>query len=143
MRFCERNCEAQSLTRTSCSWDNRILLVELLLPNKSDALAYLDSGSKAPTRYARALLLFGATLEPYLQEYQVGPLPVSKGSTHVSLLDYPFNKGKGYQRIYDLDYIAIAEYNYKIGTSIKDITKKLLNGVSMPLLLSILADFLT
>ena len=104
-------------------------MVDQLQPNKSDALAYLDSGAQAPVRYARALLLYGATDEPYLREFQVGPLPISNGSTQVFPLDYPYNKGQGYQRIYDLDLLEIANYNYEVGANVTDLTSKLLNGV--------------
>ena len=112
------------------SWDNKLLNVELLRPNKSDALSYLDSRSPAPDRYARVVILFGATLEPYIQEYQVGPLPVNNGSTTLSTLDFIYNKGKGYQRVYDADKMALAAFNYQIGASVADITQSLLNGVS-------------
>ena len=106
------------------------MLVELLQPNKSDALSYLDANSAAPERHARAVVRFGATLEPYIQEYQVGPLPVANGSTVLAPLDHIYNKGKGYQRIYDLDNVELAVFNYGIGTSIADVTQRLLNGVS-------------
>lgn len=107
------------------------MLVDLLQPNKSDALAYFDSGSKEPARYARALIVVGATDEPYLREYQVGPLPVKDGFTQVFPLDYPFNKDKGgYQRIYNLDLLAIAQFNFQVGANVTDITQDLLNGVS-------------
>lgn len=104
--------------------------VELLQPNKSDALAYLDAGSAAPDRYARTVIRFGATLEPYVQEYQVGPLPVVNGSTSLAPLDYIYNKGRGYQRLYDADAAALAAFTSEVGASIVDITKSLLNGVS-------------
>lgn len=104
--------------------------VELLQPKKADALAFFDSGAAAPDRYARAVVQFGATLEPYIQEYQVGPLPVANGSTTLAPLDSIYNKGKGYIRIYDHDQEALAAFTYQIATSIADITKLLLNGVS-------------
>ncbi|KAL8725316.1 MAG: hypothetical protein Q9181_006455 [Wetmoreana brouardii] len=112
------------------SWDNKIIVVELLQPNKSDALSYLASRSAAPTRHARVLIRFGATLEPYLQEYQVGPLPVVNGSTTLAPLDYIYNKGKGYQRLHDVDTDAIAAFTYGIGAKLGDITKQLLNGTA-------------
>ena len=152
------------------SWDNKIILVELLQPNKSDALSYLDNGAAAPDRYARAELKFGATEEPYLQEYVVGPLPVPNGpaytipgsngtlnssvpapdgtaggagpmkrslndttgsATKLEELNYIYNKGKGYQRVYDQDKVAIAAFTYQISASIQDLTLQLFNGVSL------------
>ncbi|KAL8775892.1 MAG: hypothetical protein Q9194_003537 [Teloschistes cf. exilis] len=99
----------------SSPWDNKIIAVELLQPNKSDALSYLDSDTQAPVRNARALIRFGATLEPYLQEYLVGPLPVAAGKTTVAPLDYIFNK-------------AFA-YGYA-STNLSDISQQLLNGTA-------------
>ena len=99
-------------------------------PNKSDALSYLNSGAAAPVRYARAVIQFGATLEPYIQEYQVGPLPVVNGSTTLASLDSIYNKGKGYIRVYDQDSVALVAFSYQISTGIADITQSLLNGVS-------------
>lgn len=104
--------------------------VELLQPKKSDALSFFDSGAAAPDRYARAVIRFGATVEPYIQEYQVGPLPVVNGSTTVTTLDSIYNKGKGYIRVYDQDTTELVAFSYQISTSIADITQSLLNGVS-------------
>ncbi|KAL8685663.1 MAG: hypothetical protein Q9218_007622 [Villophora microphyllina] len=113
------------------SWDNKILTVELLQPNKSDAISYLDSTSQAPVRQARAILRFGATLEPYLQEYVVGPLPVAAGKTTVAPLDYIFNKGRGYQRLYNVDIDALTAFAYGYAAAnISDISQQLLNGTA-------------
>ncbi len=90
-------------------------------------------GSPAPVRYAQALIRFGATLEPYLQEFQVGPLPVNNGSTTLAPLDYIYNKGKGYQRIYNVDTDELAVFTYGIGSNVADITQLLVNGVSQSL----------
>ncbi|KAL8725493.1 MAG: hypothetical protein Q9166_007313 [cf. Caloplaca sp. 2 TL-2023] len=112
------------------SWDNKILQVELLQPNKSDALSYLKSTSAAPDRYARAIIRFGATLEPYIQEYQIGPLPIANRSTILAPLDFIYNKGRGFQRLYDVDLEALAAFTAGIGASIADVTQLLLNGTA-------------
>jgi len=70
-------------------------------------------------------------LEPYIQEFQVGPLPVNNASTTVAPLDYIYNKGKGYQRIYDVDTDELAAFTYGIGANVADITQLLVNGVSV------------
>ena len=100
-------------------------------PNKSDALLYLDGNSAAPARYARVVIRFGATLEPYVQEYQVGPLPINNGTSTVAQLDYLYNKGRGYQRIYNVDAETMAAFTYTVAARISDITQQLLNGVSV------------
>ena len=105
------------------------MTIDLLQPNKSDAIKYLDQGGPAPPRYAHATLQFGATLAPYIQEYQVGPLPITNQSA-VTELNYIYNSGRGRQRIYNADSIPIAEFQYKIGIQVANITQRLLNGVS-------------
>lgn len=60
----------------------RSLLVELLLPNKTDTLDYIDGRTAAPpTRYARVVVDIRATENPYIQDLQVGPLPISSKTT--------------------------------------------------------------
>ncbi|KAL9111597.1 MAG: hypothetical protein Q9187_007909 [Circinaria calcarea] len=117
------------------AWDNVILTVELLQPNKSDALSYLDSGAQAPARYAKTTLQFGATLEPYIQEYMVGPLPATNGTAtngtaSYAELNYIYNKGSGRQRVYNADALALATFNVEVGAGIADITQALLNGTA-------------
>ncbi|KAL9609939.1 MAG: hypothetical protein Q9167_005335 [Letrouitia subvulpina] len=88
------------------------------------------TSSAAPDRYARVIIRFGTTLEPYIQEYQVGPLPLTNRSATVTRLDYPFNKGRGYQRVYDLDVEELTAFTYGVSASIVDITQLLLNGTA-------------
>ncbi|KAF1987640.1 putative membrane copper amine oxidase [Aulographum hederae CBS 113979] len=61
------------------SWDNTVLLVELMLPNKTDVLPYLDGNGPEPTRYAHVVLDHRATTEPYYADLLVGPLPIQEG----------------------------------------------------------------
>lgn len=46
-------------------------------------------------------------------------------------LNYPYNKGKGYQRVYDQDVAEIAAWTYSVAASIQDLTLLLFNGVSI------------
>ncbi|KAM0548794.1 hypothetical protein ACHAPJ_009791 [Fusarium lateritium] len=114
----------------STSWDNVIVSMDLLQPNKTDALAYLEGNSSAPARYARATLQFNSQLQPYIQEYMVGPLPIQKGVTKCEELNYMFTSGRGRIKVYNADTDAIAAFNLKVGTDIKNITKQLLNGTA-------------
>ncbi|KAF4440787.1 hypothetical protein F53441_12195 [Fusarium austroafricanum] len=100
------------------------------VPNKTDALAYLEKHGPAPARYARATIQFNSQLQPYIQEYMVGPLPVRKGSTRYEELNYMFTSGRGRINVYNADSEAIAAFNLQVGTEIKDITKQLLNGTA-------------
>ena len=105
------------------------MLVQLLQPNKSDALPYLNGEGPKPLRYSAATIQFQATLEPYLQEYIIGPLPVSNQTT-VQPLNYPFNKGVGRQRIYNADAGAYGDFLANISASVEDILMQMFNGVS-------------
>ncbi|KAE8553836.1 hypothetical protein EYB25_002374 [Talaromyces marneffei] len=109
------------------SWDNVIVLVQVLQPNKTDALPYLNGEGSKPLRYATATLQFQATLEPYLQEYIIGPLPISKKTT-VQPLNYPFNKGVGRQRIYNADAGAYGDFLANVSKSVEDILMEMFNG---------------
>ncbi|WVO21367.1 uncharacterized protein IAS62_002675 [Cryptococcus decagattii] len=61
-------------------WDNTTTVVDILPPNKTEALSYMDGNGIKPERWAIASLLCGATEEPYAQNLIVGPLPVSEDS---------------------------------------------------------------
>ncbi|XP_036691534.1 retina-specific copper amine oxidase isoform X3 [Balaenoptera musculus] len=56
-------------------FDNCVFSVELQLPPKAAALAYLDRGSPPPAREALAIVFFGGQAQPNVTELVVGPLP--------------------------------------------------------------------
>jgi primary-amine oxidase len=56
-------------------------MVELLFPNKTDALPFMDGGSKKPARYAKVMLAVSVVADAYLNEIVVGPLPISSATT--------------------------------------------------------------
>ncbi|BCS14298.1 hypothetical protein ALUC_60854A [Aspergillus luchuensis] len=117
-------------------WDNTITLVELMRPNKSDVLQYLDHDQPPPTRYAHVVLDVRATLDPYYAEILVGPLPVTDQSATTWVpLEYPYTrKTQGRIRNLDADHDTIhSEWLYKISASIADITLDLFNGTALGL----------
>lgn len=70
----------------SNSDDNSILLVEVLQPNKSDVLSYLNGSSGPPPRWARAVITQGASAEPHIANYMVcAELPSASLSCLISL----------------------------------------------------------
>ncbi|KAJ7186602.1 copper amine oxidase [Mycena filopes] len=111
------------------AWDNAIEVVDLVQPNKTDALAYLDHGGPLPPRYALARIVFGATEEPYLQEFIVGPLPISKHSTYESL-DWPTTSGSSKIRNYNADDDLLTQWNLDVTATVADIVLDLLNGTA-------------
>ena len=53
------------------SYDNHVKSLELLQPNKTDVLPYLDGTSGPPERWARVVIVQGATEIPYVVTYMV------------------------------------------------------------------------
>jgi hypothetical protein len=54
---------------------------EVLHPNKSDALSYLDGKGPAPPRMAQIAVAFNTVDRPFVQHFSVGPLPLSSRTT--------------------------------------------------------------
>lgn len=81
-------------------YDNYLMWIETLRPNKTDAVAYLDNNGPLPSRNARAVVFLGT--EEYLsedypngywQELQIGPLNTN-ATPAISDLDYLYSKSK-------------------------------------------------
>lgn len=120
-----------SLSAAAGEWDNTVLLVELMQPNKSDALAYIDGSSAAPLRYAHVVLDVRATLAPTYTDILVGPLPVQNGTTTWQPLEYPYtNNAGGKVRNTDADEDTRHAWVLNITGSISDITLDLWGGVA-------------
>ena len=98
-----------------CRWDNWIGTVDLVKPKKADAIAYTENGGEKPARYAKAIINFQASTEPYLQEYKIGPLPVTD-STTVTPLGISI-------RNYDADGDAVYEMIEESAAEMEDIIK--------------------
>ncbi|EJF56720.1 amine oxidase catalytic domain-containing protein [Dichomitus squalens LYAD-421 SS1] len=60
--------------------DNYIYRIEAYRPPKKDAVAYLDNPeqSSPPEKYAHVVIHHGSASEPYVQDYLVGPIPISE-----------------------------------------------------------------
>ncbi|KAL8363430.1 hypothetical protein RB601_009280 [Gaeumannomyces tritici] len=112
-------------------WDNTIISVEVMRPNKTDALAYMDGNGPAPPKYARVTLDQRATENPVIAELLVGPLPIDLATTSWSPLAYPFTKASG-GRVRNLEADAGESLHerwlYRHTRDIADVTRDLLNG---------------
>ncbi|KAH8686036.1 membrane copper amine oxidase [Tricladium varicosporioides] len=117
-------------TEDAGEWDNTLLLIEVMDPNKTDVLNYFAGTGTAPTRYAHVILDNRATEEPNYQDLLIGPLPLQNGSLTVQELTYPYTrKTEGKVRNLNADQdSAWSEYMYNITGSILDITLDLWNG---------------
>ncbi|KAF7290310.1 Amine oxidase [Mycena chlorophos] len=120
-----------NLTATviATSWDNAIEVVDLVAPNKTDALNYLDNGGPIPPRYALARIAFGAPEKPYLQDFIVGPLPITNESTYASL-DWQTTKGVAKINNNVPDDETTLEWCYNVTATVADIVLDLLNGTA-------------
>ncbi|KAG0134675.1 copper amine oxidase [Tuber indicum] len=121
---------AQGLNLTAfdnaSAWDNRVEVTELLPPNKTDVLTYLDGSGPAPKRYARVVISFGATENPYWQEFMVGPIPVVQSVTKIEPLNYLYNKGEGKSPNYAADDKVRRAWLGLIALNMSDITLDIL-----------------
>ncbi|KAH8804603.1 copper amine oxidase [Xylogone sp. PMI_703] len=78
------------------SYDNVVMFIEALQPNKTDVLKYLKGDHTAPPpRWAQVVISEGAVEHARIMNYMVGPLPVSS-STEIRPLDYCYNAGRSY-----------------------------------------------
>ncbi|KAF2179308.1 amine oxidase catalytic domain-containing protein [Zopfia rhizophila CBS 207.26] len=132
LQYLHSNSSGLNLTaaESAGSWDNRIALVELLQPNKTDTISFLANanGTNGPPRYARATILFGATADPYVQDYMVGPLPVTS-STKIQPLTFLYNnKSPGKIMVANADGDSTTVLFDSIGSSIDEITRKFWNA---------------
>ncbi|RGP60861.1 hypothetical protein FSPOR_10362 [Fusarium sporotrichioides] len=120
------------------SRDNKIMSVELMMPNKTDVLPFLSDKSKVPTRYALATVMFGAPENAYLQEFKVGPLPITSGSAVMPYTYTNTKKGDGKISVINPDAEDYGNFNLKIMKEAEDVTKRLWNltvedGLQIPL----------
>lgn len=116
------------------SWDNAVLLIELMQPNKSEVIPYIDGDATAPARYAHVVLDNMATDEPHYADILVGPLPVQNGTTTWQPLEYPYTKQAGGKvRNLDADHDLLSEWRYNVSATVSDITLDLWGGTALGL----------
>lgn len=112
-------------------WFHR-LLVELMVPNKTDSVAYIDQGECSPSRYAHVVIDNRAIEDAYYQDLLVGPLPIDNATASYEPLDYTHTrKSAGKVRNIEADEDLVSEWRYKIGSEIADITMDLWGGTAM------------
>lgn len=83
------------------AYDNYLMWIETLRPNKTEAIEYLDHNGKIPERWARASIFLGTDEyttdeypDGYWQELKIGPLGVNGTTPEVSELDFLYTKSK-------------------------------------------------
>lgn len=70
---------------------NYITVMDAMMPNKREALDYLDGGGERPGRYAKVIAVRGADVPAKVVEYKVGPLPLSSDTTLEVLSEGPYD----------------------------------------------------
>ncbi|KAK8110994.1 uncharacterized protein PG998_007451 [Apiospora kogelbergensis] len=109
---------------------NRELSDAITFLFKDKELNLTEDGGKLRARspvYARANLLFGATEEPYMEEFVVGPLPLSD-STAAHPLSFFSNRQKGSKiRVHDADFATDGDLSKAFLAEAADILKILWN----------------
>jgi primary-amine oxidase len=106
------------------------LMVEIMPPNKTDVVSYLDGHGVAPARYAHVIIDQRATLEPYYQDLLVGPLPLNNSTVKYESLTYTYTrKTEGRVRNIDADQdVLFYEWIFNQTASLLDVTLHLWNG---------------
>ncbi|GAA5979366.1 hypothetical protein JCM11641_005014 [Rhodosporidiobolus odoratus] len=110
-------------------WDNAIGAIDLATPNKTETLEYLAGTAGVPPRMALATILVGATDEPYVEEFLVGPLPVSEETT-VSPYSFRTTKGTSKQRRYDAEEDTQYEVYAEVAAEVDDVIEAILGAPS-------------
>lgn len=119
--------DSKSHDGTTTTKDNTVNLVELLRPNKSDVVAYLDHAGPAPPRWARLSTLETKNDQAFIVEYMVGPLPPSN-DTELLPLNYPHNSGRNWIETPISNVFAMLDWALEIGENASDITLALLGA---------------
>jgi primary-amine oxidase len=106
-------------------------IIELLRPNKSDVVNYLDDDGPEPVRWARLSVSESKGDEAYLVEYQLGPLPTSN-ETQLLPLTHIYNSGRNYVQTPMPDVVSLMEWAMEIAVNASDITLELLGTKADP-----------
>ncbi|KAK3689470.1 hypothetical protein B0T22DRAFT_376614 [Podospora appendiculata] len=104
--------------------DDILLVAELLRPNKTDAIAFLDRSGPAPLRFARVTVKRNSVEPPDVAEFLVGPLGHS-GQT-IEPLRFVYNSGRSATVNPAADVVALSRWMDEIALEVADIIDNLL-----------------
>jgi primary-amine oxidase len=112
---------------TGSSWENTVRSIELLQPNKSDIVSYLDHSAGAPSRWAHVVV--GEKVQPRARaaHYMVGPLNQEESMTALPLT-YWFNSGRNYMNVSSAGDLDVMLFMLSVASNISDITMDLLGA---------------
>jgi primary-amine oxidase len=101
------------------------------VPNKTEAIKYLDLNSSIPSRWARVTINVGTSEPASIFEYMVGPLPACE-YTKILPLTFPYNSGRNFVRNPLPNYEDILEWFSKLGHEVSDIVDDLIGEAINP-----------
>ncbi|KIW24633.1 uncharacterized protein PV07_10337 [Cladophialophora immunda] len=107
--------------------NNPLSLIELLRPNKTSVVDYLDHNGPVPDRWARLSAVETKGDDAFIVEYMVGPLPPSN-KTQLLPLTYCHNSGRNYVQSPISDVFALLDWALSIGENASDVTQDLLGA---------------
>lgn len=126
--FILKTCTHLNLTtHPHSSRDNFINSIEILRPNKTDAVPYLYEDGSIVERWAKVSLAENHSDGPRIVYYMVGPLPLTEKAA-VHPLSYVFNSGSNWVRNPVYDFAAIQEFGMQLANNVSDITQELLGA---------------
>jgi primary-amine oxidase len=114
--------------------DLPVYLIELLRPNKSDVVDYLDNGGAFPERWARVSTLKSEGDDAFIMDWMVGPLPGPSSSSNTTMqilpLTYNHNSGRHSVQSPVQDVFAMLDWALSVGQNASDITQFLLGATT-------------
>ncbi|KAK3317705.1 copper amine oxidase [Cercophora scortea] len=110
--------------RAATHADDILLVAELLRPNKTDAVAFLDRSGPAPLRFARVTVKRNSVEPPDVAEYLVGPLGHS--SQTIEPLRFVYNSGRSATVNPAADVVALSRWMDEVALEVADIIDDLL-----------------
>ena len=108
--------------------DISIQVFELLRPNKTDALTFVDHSGPEPARYARVTFVNATDAQgSYIDEYKVGPFPIGAATT-MEPLTYVYNSGRSRTKSRDAMFERFQRWSHRFThETIYDIAHDLFN----------------
>ncbi|KAK4051493.1 hypothetical protein OIO90_004707 [Microbotryomycetes sp. JL221] len=98
----------------------------MLVPPKAQTLEYMDAQAPEPDRFAKVVIYFQASDEPFAEEYKVGPLPISNATTMTPIVNP--SSGTSKIRVYDADFDEQNDFARQHAIEMSDIVKDLLGA---------------
>lgn len=108
-------------------FDNFILVTEIIRPNKTEAVEFLDHGANLPLRFARVTVKRNSINPPDIAEYMVGPLTENPDFV-IEPLTFLYNSGRSSTVNPSADVGALSNWTDRVAAEVSDIIEDLLGN---------------